>query len=316
MSLTPEQITAKNFQKFYEGILPYLGSSVHTGFTPVGTIIAVMGKTVPTNYLACNGQVVNIAEYPELATYFNTQFEASNFFGGNGTTTFGIPDLRGEFLRGTGTNSHTNQGSGAEVGEHQDATKHPYAGFGGSTLGVPTSSFPDETDYLSSKVNQRSVNTASSGSQTNLYYTSRPTNTSVLYCIATKNIFMDAGSNYSTEEQVVGTWIDGKPIYQRIFTGSLEYNSSSGRLETTINLVSGIDKFIKLSGMLALSGGSFYTIPGRNSETYASSSIFCRGRNNSSSSNPNTVFINAPGTFTQVEEDPYFMIVQYTKTTD
>ena len=35
---------------------------------------------------------------------------------------FGIPDLRGEFLRGTGTNSHVNGGNGAGVGEHQDAT--------------------------------------------------------------------------------------------------------------------------------------------------------------------------------------------------
>ena len=39
---------------------------------------------------------------------------------GDGVTTFKVPNLLGEFLRGTGTNSYTNQGSGANVGVHQD----------------------------------------------------------------------------------------------------------------------------------------------------------------------------------------------------
>lgn len=29
-------------------------------------------------------------------------------------------------------------------------------------------------------------------------------------------------SDYSTEEKVIGTWVDGKPIYRRVFTGTLE----------------------------------------------------------------------------------------------
>ena len=114
-----------------EDIVEYMSDSlssvnkVRTGYTPVGTIIAVMGNSAPAHYLACNGQVVNIATYPELANYFEEQFGSKNKFGGDGTTTFGIPDLRGEFLRGTGTNGHTNQGNGANVGEHQDATAFP-----------------------------------------------------------------------------------------------------------------------------------------------------------------------------------------------
>lgn len=30
---------------------------------------------------------------------------------------------------------------------------------------------------------------------------------------------------YSTEETRIGTWIDGKPVYRRIFTGNLPYSS-------------------------------------------------------------------------------------------
>ena len=133
-----------------EDIVEYMSDSlssvnkVRTGYTPVGTIIAVMGNSAPAHYLACNGQVVNIATYPELADYFEEQFGSKNKFGGDGTTTFGIPDLRGEFLRGTGTNGHTNQGNGANVGVHQDASELPniYGATSEDTKGMIGASFP------------------------------------------------------------------------------------------------------------------------------------------------------------------------------
>lgn len=240
MSLTDDQIVAKNFKKYHEAILPYLNGSAHSGFTPIGTVISVMGTTAPLNYLACDGTVYNISDYPELAAYFNAQFGASNHFGGNGTTTFAVPDLRGEFLRGTGTNSHANQGSGAAVGEHQDGTEH-----------IDFSVYPDSKQLsvdvnnaqymISGNVDKRittgkiggskSTLTYTAGGDDRMLFTSRPTNTSVLYCIASKNIFMDAGSNYSTEEQVVGTWIDGSYIYQK----TVEFGALSNAGEKGVN---------------------------------------------------------------------------------
>lgn len=226
MSLTEEQITANNFKSFYNQIRPYLNGSAHSGFTPIGTVISVMGTTAPLNYLACDGTAYNISDYPELAAYFNQQFGASNHFGGNGTTTFAVPDLRGEFLRGTGTNSHTNQGSGANVGVHQDGTEiYRMTSQQAEILVNNADSRRDASGNWKGEAN------GSSGSQS--FYTSRPTNTSVLYCIASKNIFMDAGSNYSTEEQVVGTWIDGKPIYQKTFIGSFP----TGRIGTNWEII-------------------------------------------------------------------------------
>lgn len=190
------------------------------GYTPIGTVISVMGNTAPKHYLACDGSIVNILDYPELANYFNTQFGSKNYFGGDGVTTFAVPDLRGEFLRGTGTNSHENQGDGAAVGVHQDGTEHQDYNVASSGIQF------NQTNNEESNINKDSAldrNYAkwidsSSGSAflpTKGRFTSRPTNTSVLYCIATKNIYIDPKNNYSTEEQVVGTWIDGKPIYQK-----------------------------------------------------------------------------------------------------
>lgn len=315
MSLTSDQITAKNFKKYHEAILPYLNGSAHSGFTPIGTVISVMGTTAPLNYLACDGTVYNISDYPELAAYFNAQFGTSNHFGGNGTTTFAVPDLRGEFLRGTGTNSHANQGSGAAVGVHQDGTEHLriYA-YKNNTIG--TFAFNSNGHSQESNVDSYVSKGESQDKSTNLNfnettsfgtYTSRPTNTSVLYCIASKNIFMDAGSNYSTEEQVVGTWIDGRPIYQKVIKcGKL---SSSG---TTLTINHNIEnvKFIRIVGAWASQSGSDFISGGTEMIPNTNTSNDFIGR---VTSNLTAITIRQMNDW-----QAYYalVIVQYTKTTD
>ena len=69
--------------------LPLNPSSTYipnTGFTPVGTVISIMSNHAPANYLACDGTVYNIAQYPVLAKHFKDEFGSENFFGGDGTT--------------------------------------------------------------------------------------------------------------------------------------------------------------------------------------------------------------------------------------
>ena len=114
-----------------ESLMADIESKVHIttigvggGYESIGTIIVSMGRTDIQDYLACDGATYNIADYSQLANFIEAQFGSKNYFGGDGVTTFGVPDLRGEFLRGTGTNSHENQGSGGDVGEHQDGTVH------------------------------------------------------------------------------------------------------------------------------------------------------------------------------------------------
>ena len=263
-------VTEQKLTEFYSNIKPYLGGSVSTGFTPVGTVISIMSNHAPAGYLICNGQTVNIVDYKELANHFETEFGSKNYFGGDGTTTFAVPDLRGEFLRGSGTNGHANQGSGLAVGAHQDGTEHPYMGINTSSTYTPwtltdghtrtqsgiapyqiDSAIAGEgktgTTALAGSNNLMKQGTWSS-TDTTANYTSRPTNTSVLYCIATHNMFMNEGSNYSTDEQIVGTWIDGKPIYQRTFSAiTLIKNTTNltqigSDLSANINLV--IDSYI------------------------------------------------------------------------
>jgi microcystin-dependent protein len=166
--------------------------------TPVGHIMATMSNNAPLHYLMCDGSIYNIVDYPYLAEHFKTEFGSYNHFGGDGTTTFAVPDLRGEFLRGTGANSHANQGSGGAIGEHQDGTSSPLI-LSNTNKRIYFRGYATTTDYdYKTGAKSTSMMTpegALSGTETQeAAYTSRPTNTSVLYCIKYEpTYFMNIG---------------------------------------------------------------------------------------------------------------------------
>ena len=255
-------VTKQGLRDFYNQIRPYLNGGANIGYTPIGTIISLMGKSAPKHYLKCDGTIYNIVDYQELADYFEDEFGANNYFGGNGTTTFAVPDLRGEFLRGTGTNSHANQGNGSDVGVHQNATQHINftTGSGNLNYGTVTVSNPDKN--LSSGARNYISKTGAAGSEAYRYYTARPTNTSVLYCIATKDIYIDARYDYSTAEKVVGTWIDGKPIYQKTISCGVLPSSANEKIIT--HNIQNIDAVVNTYG-IGIGGdvavGKFYPLP-------------------------------------------------------
>ena len=61
---------------------------------PVGAVFYMSASTVPYGYLEANGQAVSRATYAALWAYLGSPNT------GNGSTTFNVPDLRGEFVRG------------------------------------------------------------------------------------------------------------------------------------------------------------------------------------------------------------------------
>lgn len=70
---------------------------------PPGFILPFAGNgTIPAGFLLCNGSAVlrsGVSGYAQLFAAIGT------FYGvGDGTTTFNLPDLRGYFIRGFGTN--------------------------------------------------------------------------------------------------------------------------------------------------------------------------------------------------------------------
>lgn len=239
---TPQQLTLKNN---LTGNIVRFDGSASVGFefpelylsgeaagSPVGEIIAFMGTVTPDNYLPCDGSLYDIADYPYLAQFFIDNFNSVNHFGGDGITIFAVPDLRGEFLRGTGTNSHTEQGNGHDVGGHQDGTS--FCPIEADTMGNPwvssQSSHPYNADVIKREAGFKSleVSRTASDSTSVKYLIPRPTNTSVLYCIKYRPTFyLNSGHTYSLEERRVGTWIDGKPLYEKtVYFGNLPDSSN------------------------------------------------------------------------------------------
>lgn len=53
-------------------------------------------------------------------------------------------------------------------------------------------------------------------------------------------------NNYSTTEQEIGTWIDGKKLYQRTFVGT----TGNAGYEVTLGTISNLDKVIDISGIV------------------------------------------------------------------
>lgn len=232
---TPQQLTLKNNLTGdtvrFDGSaavgfeFPELYLSGEAAGSPVGEIIPYLGKTAPDNYLICDGTEYDIADYPYLVNFIRDNYGSVNYFGGDGTETFMVPDLRGEFLRGSGA-AVRDTGSGAEVGVHQDGTQiTTMAVNNNGTLmyGVPntdvfyTSSNFDKINTVPVSGERRYLqSTYKTTSQYPLNCIPRVTNTAVNWCIKYRPTFyLNAGHTYSLEERRVGTWIDGKPLYEK-----------------------------------------------------------------------------------------------------
>jgi microcystin-dependent protein len=62
--------------------------------TPVASVLSYAAANAPSGWLLCDGTVYSFAAYPLLASLL------LGTYGGNGTTTFAVPDLRGRAVAG------------------------------------------------------------------------------------------------------------------------------------------------------------------------------------------------------------------------
>jgi microcystin-dependent protein len=72
---------------------------------PAGTMAPFAASTPPAGWLKCNGAAISRATYGALFAKIGTTWGA-----GDGSTTFNLPDLRGEFLR------YWDDGRGVDAG--------------------------------------------------------------------------------------------------------------------------------------------------------------------------------------------------------
>lgn len=135
---------------------------------PSGAVLPFAMSSAPTGWLKCGGQAVSRTTYASLFAAIGTTFGT-----GDGSTTFALPDLRGEFVRGwdDGRGVDTGRTFGSfqndEFESHTHSISHYYesnnsgsniaGGSGSSTVSWSTN--------------------ATGGSET------RPRNIALLYCI-------------------------------------------------------------------------------------------------------------------------------------
>ena len=105
-----QPFTAINYIIALQGIFPSQNSS-----NPyIGEIFLFAGNFAPAGFALCNGQLLPIAQYTALFSILGTTY------GGDGRTTFALPDLRGRVPVGVGngpglTNRPWGQRAGTET---------------------------------------------------------------------------------------------------------------------------------------------------------------------------------------------------------
>jgi len=89
------------------------GRSSYDNLLPAGAVMPYAGASAPTGWLLCNGQAVSRSTYSDLFAICG-----STYGGGNGSTTFNVPDMRQRFPLGkadSGEGSTLGGGGGVAV---------------------------------------------------------------------------------------------------------------------------------------------------------------------------------------------------------
>lgn len=142
-----------------------------SGYTPPGAVSYFAMASAPNGWLKCNGAAVSRSAYADLFNVLGTYYGA-----GNGTTTFNVPDLRGEFLRSwdDGRGVDVNRLFGSAQGDEFRSHTHLAPTWAGPTFGPYE--LPD-TQYATYDYGQSAPTTATGGVET------RPRNIALLACI-------------------------------------------------------------------------------------------------------------------------------------
>jgi len=151
---------------------------------PTGAVMAFAANIVPTGWLLCDGSIYTISAYPTLGALL------TQIYGGSAGTTFGVPNLQGIFIRGSGsqaqggvTYSSNSLGSVQQdkfQGHYHSATTTGQLIGGGGTVPIGGNySFSTGSVAVTSPTSDGTNGNPRTGTET------RPTNLAMVYCIKT-----------------------------------------------------------------------------------------------------------------------------------
>ena len=142
------------------------------GGVPAGAVFYFAANSAPSGYLEANGAAISRTTYATLFAVVGTTFGA-----GDGSSTFNLPDLRGEFLRGWDNGKGTDSGRtfGSFQADEFKSHTHQYV-----RSNSPGSGQDQAGTGSGDAVSQQTVNTTGTGGNE-----TRPRNIALLPCIKT-----------------------------------------------------------------------------------------------------------------------------------
>lgn len=210
---------------------------------PIGTVSWYSASAVPVGYLECDGSAIEKSRYYDLWTVIGTRYNT----GGEGTTKFRLPDLRGEFVRGW---SHGKGGVdvGRGFGSTQDfAIQTPITTNNAAWKSFFVSSARSEETPFRDAVNGLSRgdgfidngNGSITRANINVAAETRPRNIALLPCIKAERTvigsstlnFIDKPSTANNGDTLVynnGKWQAGKPTPTTPTEGIVAWVNFSG----------------------------------------------------------------------------------------
>jgi microcystin-dependent protein len=153
------------------GNLSWANVSTPAG-VPTGSVFAMATTTVPSGYLECDGSAVSRTTYADLFAAISTTFGT-----GNGSSTFNLPNLQGEFIRGwdNGRGVDDSRTFGSAQADEIKSHTHTY-----DRTTAPSSGQDQAGSGSGDAVRQTSTNTGSTGGTE-----TRPRNIALMYVIKT-----------------------------------------------------------------------------------------------------------------------------------
>lgn len=196
LSMTGNVASTDDFYVIYQGkalqtVVPPDGSVTQAKLAssviliPTGMIAPFAMSTAPTGWLECDGSAVSRTTYSDLFTALGTTHGV-----GDGSTTFNVPDLRGEFIRGWDNGKGTDSGrtfASSQTDALQNITGTIYGSVVGSHGGQATGAFTSQSanstyrDSLETSGGSQFVFDASNVARTSTE--TRPRNIAMMYCV-------------------------------------------------------------------------------------------------------------------------------------
>ena len=144
------------------------GQFLGNGSVPPGAVMHLATSAAPAGWLKANGAAVSRFTYSALFAAIGTVFGA-----GNGVTTFNLPDLRGEFVRGWDDGRGVDSGRAFGSGQSDEIKSHSHA-VNANNVGGRFTSTGENGVYASG---YSAVTASTGGAET------RPRNIALLACI-------------------------------------------------------------------------------------------------------------------------------------